>query len=451
MPTDAVQSFQMDQTSWIQLIIIIILLILSAFFSSAETAFSTVNQIRMENLADEGNKRAKLVIRILSAYSKMLSTILIGNNIVNIVSSSLVTIFASNVFGSWAIGIATGALTVLVLLFGEIIPKTWAKLNNEKLTLAYAPVIHGLSIVLTPVIFLVDKLSNAILRLLGIDPNRKVISITESELLSYVDAGHEEGVIESEEKEMIYNLFDFSDSLAKDIMIPRIDMVEIDIHASYEELLAAFRENMYTRIPVYENTPDNIVGVVNIKDMILIEDTEKFKIRKIMRDVYYTYEYKKTPDLLNEMREKSASISIVLNEYGAAEGMITMEDLLEEIVGEIRDEYDDDEKELLQCVGDREYLIEGSMKLDDINDQLMTDLHSDDYDSIGGIVIEHLDDRLPSVGEEVCLEDGTTLRVECFENNRIQSVRLKLPKAETDNSTQHGDDDTDTKKAPTDV
>ena len=451
MPTDAVQSFQMDQTSWIQLIIIIILLILSAFFSSAETAFSTVNQIRMENLADEGNKRAKLVIRILSAYSKMLSTILIGNNIVNIVSSSLVTIFASNVFGSWAIGIATGALTVLVLLFGEIIPKTWAKLNNEKLTLAYAPAIHGLSIVLTPVIFLVDKLSNAILRLLGIDPNRKVISITESELLSYVDAGHEEGVIESEEKEMIYNLFDFSDSLAKDIMIPRIDMVEIDIHASYEELLAAFRENMYTRIPVYENTPDNIVGVVNIKDMILIEDTEKFKIRKIMRDVYYTYEYKKTPDLLNEMREKSASISIVLNEYGAAEGMITMEDLLEEIVGEIRDEYDDDEKELLQCVGDREYLIEGSMKLDDINDQLMTDLHSDDYDSIGGIVIEHLDDRLPSVGEEVCLEDGTTLRVECFENNRIQSVRLKLPKAETDNSTQHGDDDTDTKKAPTDV
>ncbi|MGN0325390.1 MAG: HlyC/CorC family transporter [Lachnospiraceae bacterium] len=451
MPTDAAQSFQMDQTSWIQLIIIIVLLILSAFFSSAETAFSTVNQIRMENLAEEGNKKAKLVIKILSAYSKMLSTILIGNNIVNIVSSSLVTIFASKVFGSWSIGIATGALTVFVLLFGEIIPKTWAKLNNEKLTLAYAPAIHGLSVILTPVIFLVDKLSNAILRLLGIDPNRKVISITESELLSYVDAGHEEGVIESEEKEMIYNLFDFSDSLAKDIMIPRIDMVEIDIHASYEELLTAFRENMYTRIPVYENTPDNIVGVVNIKDMILIEDTEKFKIRKIMRDVYYTYEYKKTPDLLNEMREKSASISIVLNEYGAAEGMITMEDLLEEIVGEIRDEYDEDEKELLQCVGDREYLIEGSMKLDDINDQLMTDLHSDDYDSIGGIVIEHLDDRLPSVGEEVCLEDGTTLRVERFENNRIQSVRLKLPKAETDNSTQQGDDDTDTKKAPTDV
>lgn len=429
----------MDQSEWIQLIIIIFLLILSGFFSSAETAFSTVNQIRLQNLADEGNKKAALVLKILSAYSKMLSAILIGNNIVNIVSSSLATIFATNVFGSWAIGIATGALTILVLLFGEIIPKTWAKLNNEKLTLAYAPVIHSLCVVLTPVIFVIDKLSNAILRLLGIDPNRKVISITESELLSYVDVSHEEGVIESEEKEMIYNLFDFSDSVAKDIMIPRIDMVEIDIHASYEELLEAFRKNMYTRIPVYENTPDNIIGVVNIKDLILIDDMEKFKIKKVMRDVYYTYEYKKTPDLLNEMREKTAAISIVLNEYGAAEGMITMEDLLEEIVGEIRDEYDEDEKELLQCVGDREYLIEGSMKLDDVNDRLQTELSSDDYDSIGGIVIEHLDDRLPTVGEEVLLEDGIKLRVESFENNRIQSVRMFLPAPQEDSETDDDD------------
>lgn len=435
----------MDQTAWIQLIIIVFLLFLSGFFSSAETAFSTVNQIRLQNLADDGNKKAALVLKILSAYSKMLSTILIGNNIVNIVSSSLVTIFATNIFGSWAIGIATGALTVFVLLFGEIIPKTWAKLNNEKLTLAYAPVIHVLGIILTPVIFIIDKLSNAILRVLGIDPNRKVISITESELLSYVDASHEEGVIESEEKEMIYNLFDFSDAVAKDIMIPRIDMVEIDVHASYEELLEAFRKNMYTRIPVYENTPDHIIGVVNIKDLILINDIEKFKIRKVMRDVYYTYEYKKTPDLLNEMREKTAAISIVLNEYGAAEGMITMEDLLEEIVGEIRDEYDEDEKELLQCVGDREYLIEGSMKLDDINDHLQTELHSDDYDSIGGIVIEHLDDRLPTVGEEVLLEDGTKLRVESFENNRIQSVRMFLPTPQTDDvsESEHKKNDKD--------
>ena len=427
----------MGQTEWIQLIVIIFLLFLSGFFSSAETAFSTVNQIRLQNLADEGNKKAAMVLKILSAYSKMLSTILIGNNIVNIASSSIVTIFATNVFGSWAIGIATGVLTIFVLLFGEIIPKTWAKLNNEKLTLAYAPVIHGLCVLLTPVIFVVDKLSNAILRILGIDPNRKVISITESELLSYVDASHEEGVIESEEKEMIYNLFDFSDSVAKDIMIPRIDMVEIDVHASYEELLDAFRKNMYTRIPVYENTPDHIIGVVNIKDLILIDDIDKFKIRKVIRDVYYTYEYKKIPDLLNEMREKTAGISIVLNEYGAAEGMITMEDLLEEIVGEIRDEYDEDEKELLQCVGDHEYLIEGSMKLDDINNHLQTELNSDDYDSIGGIVIEHLDDRLPTVGEEVILGDGTRLRVESFENNRIQSVRMFLPKRNEDTETEN--------------
>lgn len=428
----------MNETAWLQLIILFILLILSGFFSSAETAFSTVSQIRLQALSEDGNKRAALVLKILSKYGKMLSTILIGNNIVNIASSSLATVFAANVFGSWAIGIATGILTILVLLFGEIIPKTWAKLNNEKISLAYAPVIHGLGILLTPVIFIVDKLSNAFLRLLGIDPDRKVISITESDLLSYVAASHEEGVIESEEKEMIYNLFDFSDALAKDIMIPRIDIAAIDVHASYEELMETFRLNMYTRIPVYENTSDNIIGVVNVKDLLLIDDTDRFKIRKIMREVYYTYEYKKVADLLNEMREKTASISIVLNEYGAAEGMITMEDLLEEIVGEIRDEYDEDEKELLQCVGEREYLIEGSMKLDDINDQLSTELNSEDYDSIGGIVIEHLGDRLPTVGEEVVLEDGSILRVEKFEHNRIQSVRLHLaaPEAETDESEE---------------
>lgn len=417
----------MDTSTSIQLVILIILLFLSGFFSSAETAFSTVNQIRLQNLADEGNKRAALVLKVLSNYSKMLSTILIGNNIVNIASSALATVVAQNIFGDWAIGIATGILTIFVLLFGEIIPKTWAKLNNEKLSLSYSPFIHGLGVLLTPVIFVIDKLSNAILRLLKIDPNRKVIGITESELLSYVDASHEEGVIESEEKEMIYNLFDFSDSVAKDVMIPRIDIIEVDIHISYEELLSIFRKSMYTRIPVYENTPDNIVGVINVKDFLFLDNPEQFKVRKVMREVYYTYEYKRVADLLNEMREKTAAITIVLNEYGAAEGMITMEDLLEEIVGEIRDEYDEDEKELLQCIGDREYLIEGSMKLDDINDQLCTSLESEDYDSIGGIIIEHLDDRLPTLGDEVTLDDGTVLRVEKFEHNRIQSVYLQLP------------------------
>ncbi len=425
----------MNSTDGLQLGILLILVFLSAFFSSAETAFSTSNQIRLKNLAEEGNRKAKIACKILSNYSRMISTILIGNNIVNIVASSLATVLATNIasrtFGdqavATAIGIATGTLTVIVLLFGEIIPKTWAKINNEKITLLYAPIINTLCILFTPLVYIIDILSNGVLRLLRIDPNQKVTNITESELLSYVDAGHEEGVIESEEKEIIYNLFDFSDALAKDIMIPRIDIIEADVNSTYDEIVALFQENMYTRIPVYENTPDNIIGLINIKDFLFIKDTSSFDVRSNMREVYYTYEYKKIPDLLSEMREKTAAVTIVLNEYGAAEGMITMEDLLEEIVGEIRDEYDEDEKTLLQDLGENQYLIEGSMKLSDINDRIGTELSSENYDSIGGIIIEHLDDRLPNEGDEVTLEDGSVLTVKEFESNRIQSVLLKLP------------------------
>ncbi|MBE5894045.1 MAG: HlyC/CorC family transporter [Lachnospiraceae bacterium] len=436
----------MNPEDGLQLGILFVLVFLSAFFSSAETAFSTANQIRLKNLAEEGNRKAIIACKILANYSRMISTILIGNNIVNIVASSLATVLATNIasriFGDWAvataIGIATGVLTVVVLLFGEIIPKTWAKLNNEKIALVYSPIVNALCILFTPLVFIIDILSSGILRMLRIDPDKKVIGITESELLSYVDVSHQEGVIESEEKEIIYNLFDFSDALAKDIMIPRVDIVEVDANSTYEEVVAAFQQNMYTRIPVYENTPDNIIGLLNIKDFLFVKDSSNFNLRDIMREVYYTYEYKKIPDLLNEMREKTAAVTIVLNEYGAAEGMITMEDLLEEIVGEIRDEFDEDEKTMLQNVGENQYLIEGSMKLADINDRLETDLSCENYDSIGGIIIEHLDDRLPNEGEEVTLEDGTTLTVKEFENNRIQSVLLVLPEKEEE-ASEEGD------------
>lgn len=420
----------MDTDSIIQLVAIIVLVLLSSFFSSAETAFSTINKIKMQTKADEGNKKAALVIKIISSYSKMLSTILIGNNIVNIAASSLATIFAVKLFGSWAIGLATGILTLVVLLFGEIIPKTLAKINNEAMSMAYAPVINLLCIIFTPVVFVIDKLSNAILFILGVDPNKKFVSITESELLSYVDAGHEDGTIEPEEKEIIHNVFEFSDASAKDIMIPRIDMVEVDVTASYQDVMDIFKQSMYTRFPVYENTPDNIIGVINIKDFLFVEDKENFDIRNVMRAVYYTYEFRNTSDLLNEMREKSEAITIVLNEYGVCEGMITMEDLLEELVGDIRDEYDKDEAESIKKIGDNQYIINGSMSLDDINDQLGLSLESENYDSIGGIVIENLDDSLPKAGDVVELEDGTSIRVIAFNDKRIEKVKLTIPEKE---------------------
>ncbi|MCI9221066.1 MAG: HlyC/CorC family transporter, partial [Lachnospiraceae bacterium] len=379
---------------------------------------------RMRTLEEEGSKRAAKVNKILESYSKMLSTVLIGNNIVNLSTSALTTTIALR-FGI-PVAVATGILTLVILLVGEIVPKTWAMLTSEKITLAYCGIIYGLMQIMTPVIFIVDKMSNGILRLLRIDPSKKITTMTEAELRTYVDVSHESGVIESEEKEMIYNVFDFSDALAKDIMVPRINMVTVDVNASFQEVLSTFRESMYTRFPVYEDDKDNIIGLINIKDFILTQDEKHFQIRSILRDAHFTYEFKKVSDLLYELREKTTSVTFVLNEYGATVGMITLEDLLEEIVGEIRDEYDEDEEEYIQKLDERTYLVEGSMKLDDINDELDTDLNSEDYDSIGGIIIESLD-RLPEDSEEVTLESGIRLKVQGIEQNRIVKVLMTIP------------------------
>ncbi len=422
----------MDTDGVIQLFSLLILVFLSAFFSSAETALTTVNRVRLKALADEGNKHAQTAMDILDKYGKMLSAILIGNNIVNLTASSLMTIVAMKI--RLSVGIATGILTVVILIFGEIVPKNMAMIYSEKLALFYAVLIAGLMKVMTPVIFVVDKLSGGIMKLLHIDTSKKT-AMTEVELRTYVEVSHEDGVIESEEREMIYNVFDFSDALAKDIMIPRIDMVTVSEDAGYEEVMALFKECMYTRIPVFREDKDNIIGMINIKDFILVEEREHFSISSIMRQAYYTYEFKKTADLLIEMREKRANVSFVLNEYGATVGMITLEDLLEEIVGEIRDEYDEDEEELIQKVEERTYLVEGSMKLSDINDELGTLLASEDYDSIGGLIIENLD-RLPEDGETSVTDQDVTLQVKGISQNRIVKVLMILPEKKSEEAAE---------------
>ena len=418
----------METSDVAQLIIIIVLIFLSGFFSSAETAFSTLNRVRMRNLEEEGSKKAARVNKILESYSKMLSAILIGNNIVNLTASSLTTAFVIGVCGNAYIGLGTGILTIVVLLGGEIIPKTWANLNSEKLALAYSSVLYALMKVMTPVIFIVDLLSKGILKLLHVDPNKKMDTITESELKTYVDVSHEDGQIESDEREMIYNIFEFSDTCVKDIMIPRTNMVTVNADESVNDLIKVFHESMYTRIPVYQEDKDSMIGFVNIKDLFIarISGQKNITLKSLLREAYYTYEYKKNADLLLEMREKSMNVAFVLNEYGSTVGMVTLEDLLEELVGEIRDEYDEDEKELIQKIDDRSYLIEGSMNLSDINDSIGTSLNSDDYDSIGGIIIGQLD-RLPEDNESVVLADGTTLQVKGIDQNRILHVLLTLP------------------------
>lgn len=427
----------MDTPGVIQLVILVVLLALSAFFSSAETALTTLSNVKVRAMADENPSGRVLTLqKVLDNRSKLISAILIGNNVVNISASSLMTSLVIRLWGNAAVGVGTGVLTLVVLIFGEIVPKTWAMCNNEKLSLTYARVIYFLMQVLTPVIFIIDKISGILLGIMHIDPSARV-AMTETELKTYVDVSHEDGVIEKEEKKLIYNVFEFGDSVAKDIMIPRIDMTTIDVNATYGELLGLFRESMYSRLPVYENEVDNIIGIVIVKDFLLVENRESFKIRDILREGYYTYEYKKTTDLLLEMRLLTTNVALVLNEYGATVGMITVEDLLEEIVGEIRDEYDADEAELLKKISENEYEVGGSLKLDDINEVLETKFDSEDYDSIGGIMIELLD-RFPSEGESVVTEDGITLIAKNVDNNRVETVTILLPESPNTESDDSG-------------
>lgn len=421
----------MDSDSLMQLIIILVLLMFSAFFSASETALTMVNKVRLKTLADEGNKKAARVLKILNDYGKMLTAILIGNNVVNLVASSLATLFAQRI--NVNVGIATAVLTIVLLLFAEIIPKNASAAQSEALALSFGGLINIIMNLLTPVIFIVDALAKGILKLFRIDMDAKE-TMTESELKNYVEVSHEDGVIEEEEKEMIYNVFEFGDSVAKDIMIPKSDMVSVSVDSDYESIIVKYKEHMYTRYPVYEGSNDNIVGLINVKDLLLVEDKENFDVRKVMRTPYFTLEFKKTAELLADMRSKAESIALVLNEYGDCEGLVTIEDLLEEIVGEIRDEYDDYEETLIMKMEENSYLIEGSMKLDDINDELGTELESEDYDSIAGLIIDYLEDRLPEDGETITTREGIVLKVQGVTQNRVQKVIMTLPNA--DNETE---------------
>ena len=423
----------MDSSHIVQLVAIGIMVFLSAFFSSSETALVTVNKIRMKNLAENGDKRAAKVLKVTSDSGKMLSAILIGNNIVNIFASSLATILASDIFGDIGPGIATGVLTLVILIFGEVSPKTMATIKADNFALAIAGIIDVLMFVLTPVIFIINTFASAVLRLLRINPDDADKAMTEDEIRSIVDESQESGAIEDEEREMIHNVFDFGDSLAKEVMVPRIDMTFVHVDASYEELIDIYRENKYTRLPVYEESTDYILGIINMKDVILIEDAKNFSIRDIIRKPYFTYEHKNTSDLFIEMRQASIPLAIVLDEYGVTAGLVTLEDLLEEIVGEIRDEYDSDEEDAIEQLSEYEYLILGSTNLDDVNDALDLEFESDDYDTIGGYCLQLLD-HLPEENETIFTEDGVVIKIKEVDKNRIERIYIRIPEQETDST-----------------
>ena len=296
----------MDTSVAIQLIILLILLILSGFFSSAETALTTVNKHRLRSLAEDGNRDAQNVLKLIENPAKMLSAILIGNNIVNISASALMTTFTTSVFGSKFVGVSTGILTLIILLFGEITPKSLATLYNEKIALVYIHVIAPLVVLLTPLIWFVDKLSGVIFWVLRVDRDAANNQMTEGELRTIVDVSVEDGVLEKEEKSMINNVVDFGDSKAKDVMVPRADMALVSVDATFDEVFEIFNEEHYSRLPVYDENKDTVIGIVYLKDLFFFQNqvdkkNNAFSIRNIMREPFFVYEYQKTSSIMAEM------------------------------------------------------------------------------------------------------------------------------------------------------
>ncbi|MDU3724636.1 MAG: hemolysin family protein, partial [Clostridium celatum] len=386
------------------------------------TALTSLSKIRIRHMVEEKVKGAKLVEKLTEDPNKLLGAILIGNNIVNIAASALATTIFVDIFGASGVGIATAVMTVLVLIFGEITPKSIAKQKSEQVSLKVSKPISIIVKVFKPFIGIFTFISSGFIRLLGGDPKANEPFITEEELKTMVGVSEEEGVLEDVEKEMIFNVFDFADAQVKDVMVQRVDIIAVDIDASYEEVLETIKTEQFSRIPVYNQTIDDIVGVLNVKDLIIAgQNKEGFKVSDYMREPHYTFEFKKIKELFNEMKKSRNHMSVVLDEYGGTVGIVTIEDLIEEVFGDIEDEYDDYNEEI-EVVKEDEYIVDGSARLDDISDLIGVNMESEEFDSVGGLIIGELG-RFPDNKEEVNL-NNIRFVVEEIDKNRIRKVRI---------------------------
>lgn len=411
----------MDSATIMQLILLMVLIVLSSFFSASETALTSLSKIRIRQMLEEGVRGADVISRLVENPGKMLSAILVGNNVVNIGASALATSIAISQFGESGVGIATGIMTIIVLIFGEITPKTLASRDPEKVSIMVSKFIYFITIILSPVVIVFTQITSGILRIFGGKIDTEKPFITEEELKTMLDVSHEEGVLEVEERKMIDNVFEFGDSQVKDVMVPRTDMVAIDIDSTYDEIMKTFKVEQFSRIPVYQDSVDNIIGIIHIKNLVFVDDSKNFNIYDIIREPYFTYEYKKTTELFEEMRKDRVALTIVLDEYGGTAGLVSMEDLVEEIVGEIEDEYDEDDTDI-QVIKEDEYIIDGSTKIDLVNEMIGTDIESEDFDSIGGFVIGELG-RLPQEGD-MLEHENTKFIIEEIDKNRIKKLKV---------------------------
>lgn len=414
----------MDSTLVLQIIFLIILLIASAFFSSSETALMTISKIDTRYMIEQGLKNSKMVENLVENRNKVLGAILVGNNIVNIGASSLATVIATSLFENIGIGITIGVMTIFILIFGEIAPKSLSTQKAQQVACFVSKYISIWVFIFDPVVEILMSISNSIVKFLGgnVDTNKPFI--TTDELKTILMVSHEEGVIETSEKEMIYNVFSFGDSYAKDIMVPRTDMVAINVDSSYEEIIAAYTKDQFSRMPIYQDSYDNIIGIIYMKDLILTDfKANVFHVEHFKREVFFVHEYKRIDEILKEMRAKKLGMAIVLDEYGGTAGLITLEDIIEQIVGDIDDEYDLSEN---SCIKEthNEYLIDGSLRISEFNERLNLNISSKEFDSIGGFIIGFLD-RFPREGEEICY-DNIIFKIEQIENNRVQKIRVIL-------------------------
>jgi putative hemolysin len=410
-----------SEDAW-QWIILIVLLILSAFFSTSETALMSLSKIKIRSMVAKNVPKAKKVQKLVENPSNLLGAILVGNNIVNIGASALATSIAIKEFGDAGVGIATGIMTFIVLIFGEITPKSLAAQHSEKISLKVVNILSFFVFILKPITVVLMKITNAIIKLFGGKIASRQPFVTEEEIKTMVNVGQEEGVLEFEEREMIHNVFEFGDTKVTDVMTPRTYMVAIDKKSSFEEIVEVFKNERFSRIPVYEEDIDHIIGVLFLKDLFLSKmEEETFDIDKIIKEPYITIEYKLTTELFREMRDKGIQMAIVIDEYGGTAGVVTIEDLVEEIVGDIYDESDDIIQEI-EMLDDNEYFVHGIVKIDDVNERIGISIYTEEYDSIGGFVFG-LFGRLPEEGESIDHEHIKFV-VEKVHKNRIEKLRI---------------------------
>ena len=412
----------MESYTW-QLILLVILLVMSGFFSMSETALMALSKIRIRHMVDEGVKGAKLVEKLSEDPSKLLGAILIGNNIVNIGASALATSIAVKAIGESGVGLVTIIMTILVLIFGEITPKSIAKQKSEEVALKVSKPINLVVKLFKPFIYVFTAISGVFIKILGGDPKATEPFITEEELKTMVGVSEEEGVLENVEKEMIFNVFGFADAQVKDVMVQRVDVVAVDINATYDEVINIIKVEQFSRIPVYNQNIDDVIGILNVKDLIIAsQNEENFKVSDYMRDPYYTFEFKKVTELFKEMKKSRNHMAVVLDEYGGNVGIVTIEDLIEEVVGEIEDEYDDEQDSDIIVIKEDEYIVDGSARLDHIGDLIGVSMESEEFDSIGGLIIGELG-RFPEQNEEVKV-NSIRFVVEEIDKNRIKKVRI---------------------------